>query len=95
MCGAKGCPLWVNSGHSRLSLDHLVGDLLEMRWHVEAQRLGGLEVDDKLILRWRLHRHIGWLLALEDAIDVAGRATELIEEVASIADQAIGPKRRL
>ena len=26
--------------------DHLVGDLLEMHRHVEAQRLGGLEVDD-------------------------------------------------
>src|SRR4029077_3252790 len=39
------------------SFDQLVGDLLELHRYVEAQRLGGLEVDDKLILRRRLHRH--------------------------------------
>src|SRR5690242_10724189 len=30
--------------------DHLIGDLLEMHGHVEPQRFGSLEVDDKLIL---------------------------------------------
>ena len=40
---------------------------------VEAQRLGGLEVDDKLVLRRRLHRQVGGLFALKDAIDVTGR----------------------
>ena len=29
-----------------LLFNHLVGDLLEMQRHVEAHRLGGLEVDD-------------------------------------------------
>jgi hypothetical protein len=41
---------------------------------VEAERLGGLEVDHQLVLGRRLHRQVGRLLALEDAIDVAGRA---------------------
>jgi hypothetical protein len=41
----------------RPSLDHLIGDLLEMHRHVEAQRLSGFEVDNKLILRRRLYRH--------------------------------------
>ena len=41
---------------------------------VEAERLGSLEVDDQLVLGRRLHRQVGWLLALEDAVDVAGRA---------------------
>jgi hypothetical protein len=32
-----------------LSLDHLVGDLLEMHRHVETQCFGRLEVDDELM----------------------------------------------
>ena len=32
---------------------------------------GPLKVDPKLILGWRLHEQVGWLLALEDAVDIA------------------------
>jgi len=49
---------------------------------------GGFEVDDQLVLRWRLHRQIGWLLALQDAINVAGRAPILIDEIRPAGDQA-------
>ena len=49
------------------------------RRHVEAERLGGLEVDHQLVLGRRLHRQVGRLLALEDAIDVAGRVPVLVE----------------
>ena len=37
---------------------------------VEAEGLGGLEIDRQLVLGRRLHRQIGRLLALEDAVDV-------------------------
>ena len=47
---------------------------------VEAERLGGLEVDHQLVFGRRLHRQIGWLLALEDAVDVAGRVPILVDE---------------
>jgi hypothetical protein len=57
------------------SLDHLVGELLQMQRHIEAQRLGGLEVDHQLVLGWRLHRKVGRFLALENLIDVTGCAT--------------------
>ena len=36
------------------SLDHFVGELLELRWHFNAERPGGLEVDHQLELDWSL-----------------------------------------
>ena len=56
------------------SLDDLVGAGEERGWNVEAKSFGRFEVDDQLILGRRLHRQVGRLFALEDAIDVAGRA---------------------
>jgi hypothetical protein len=35
-------------------------------------------IDDQLILGRRLHRKIGWLLSLEDAINIAGGAAVLV-----------------
>jgi hypothetical protein len=54
--------------------------------HRAVKRLGGLEVDDKLVFGRRLHGQIGRLLALEDAIDVARSAAELIDNIVPIAD---------
>ncbi len=52
-------------------LDHVVGPGQQRHRHVEAERLCGLQIDDQLVFRWRLHRKVGGLLALEDAIDAA------------------------
>jgi len=70
------------------SFDQLVGDLLELHRYVEAQRLGGLEVDDKLILRRRLHRHVCGLFAFEDAVDVTNRLPPHVDPIRPIGDQA-------
>ena len=43
-----------------------------------------------LVLGRRLHRQVGRLLALEDAIDVAGRAAILINRMHPIGNQAAG-----
>ena len=56
--------------------------------HGEAERLRGLEVDHHFVLGRRLHRQISWLLALEDAVDIAGRAPVLVDEIGAVGDQA-------
>jgi hypothetical protein len=68
--------------------DDLVGELLELHWHIEAERLGRLEIDDKLELGWRLHWKLARLLALEDAIDIGRRAPKIIGPVNAVGQQA-------
>ena len=54
----------------------------------EAEGLRCFEVDHQLVLGRRLHRKVGWFLALEDAVDVAGRAAVLFVQIRAIGDQA-------
>ena len=48
---------------------------------VKADRLRGPEIDHQLVLGRRLHRQIGRFLALEDAVNVARRAAELVGQI--------------
>src|SRR5215468_11072256 len=68
--------------------NHVVG-ASEHQWrHVEAQRLGGFEIDDHLKLGWRLDRQSGRRRTFEDAVDVHCRLAELCGEITAIRDQA-------
>ena len=79
-------PLSANSGHWPSLFDHLVGTGEQLRWHCDAECLGGLKIDHQFVLGRRLHRKVSRLLALEDAIDVARRAAELVDDIRSIGD---------
>ena len=47
-------------------------------------------VDDQFVLGWGLHRQVGGLLALEDAIDVAGSTSILVNIIGTVGDQTTG-----
>src|SRR5438445_12309071 len=76
------------------SFDHLVGEREQLVGKLETKRPGGLEVDHKLVLSWCLHRKVGWLLTLEDTVDIAGRAPILVGVIRSVGDQAAGSDMR-
>ena len=54
----------------------------------QAERLRGLEIDDELEFGRRLHRHVGGLLALKDAIDIPRGPPDRIVGIGSVGDQA-------
>ena len=56
--------------------------------HREAECLRRFEIDDEFELRGLLHRKLGGLLTLEDAIDIEGRLAELVVQVSSIREEA-------
>src|SRR5262249_47482148 len=94
---SAGCPLVLQerrkSGHCSKShlcqyrtfslFDRLVDAGEQGARHRKAKRLGGLKIDHQFVLGRRLHRHVGGLLASEDAIDVTRRSPVVVQQVGS------------
>jgi hypothetical protein len=49
---------------------------LELRWHIHAECLGGLEVDHEIEFLRPLYRQVTWLGALQNLRDVAPASSE-------------------
>src|SRR6516164_9657148 len=70
------------------SFDHLVGAQQERFRDREAERFGGLQINDQFIIGGILHRQLGWLRTSEDAINVDGCLAVLLSGVVSIGCQS-------
>ena len=68
-----------NAAKTSLISPTVVGAGKQRLRHCKTECLRGFEIDYQLILCRRLYRQIGWLLTLEDAIDVTGCAAVLTE----------------
>src|SRR5215467_3101995 len=76
-------------GPSTPSFDHLVGEREQLGRNVEAERLGGNDTDDQLVLGWHLDGQVAWLRALEDARHVVRAGAAIGSAVArAVAHQA-------
>src|SRR3981189_1978375 len=63
------------------SLNHPVRAQHQRLRDRNAERLGGLQIDDQLELRRLLDGKVGWLRALEDLVHVCGGASDEIGPV--------------
>src|SRR5262245_55677656 len=68
--------------------DHLISTAEQRLRDGNAEPLGGLEVDDKLVFGRRLHRQVSRLLALEDAINVLSCSAVGVNRIRAIGHQA-------
>ena len=57
---------------------------------VEAERLRGLEVDDRFVLGRRLHRKVGGLGAAQDAVDIGRRLPKHVDAVGPVGHETAG-----
>ena len=62
-------------------LDHLVGARQQKRRNFDVLRLRGLQIDDELEFVRRLHRQVGGIGALEDAMHIGCGAPVLVVEI--------------
>src|SRR5215813_2278999 len=70
------------------SLDHLVGAREQPAGNLEAERLGGLEIDDQLEFRGLLHdRQVGGLFTFENAAGVKSDLSVFLYQARSVTDE--------
>src|SRR5262245_66344669 len=81
------CQKRTNASQQKASLENLVGTAGQRQRNGDAERTGGLQVDEHLDFGGLLHRQIGRLAAFKNSpgidSDEAGHATEQADELAS------------
>src|SRR5215475_4348699 len=70
------------------SLDELIGSYEQRLWDGQAERLGGLEVDDELESNWSLDGKVAHPGALQDAINVIRALRKERSELRAITHEA-------
>src|SRR5262249_57652178 len=84
------CPLWARSGHRGHLFDHLVSAEQDRLRHIEAERFGGLAIEDELEFRYPLNRKIGRFGAFENLVHKEGGATKDCNNICSVAQNSTG-----
>ncbi len=69
------------------SFDHLIGANEHCRWHNDAKRLCGLQIDHQLELGRLFDRQVGRLRTLENLVDENGGPTKYIWIIRSVGQK--------
>src|SRR5215204_4459189 len=69
------------------SFDHLVRGEQQLRWHLESERLGRLQIYAKLQLGRKLDRQIARPAAFQNSVDEVGGTPEVLRNVDAVAHQ--------
>src|SRR6266700_1961636 len=72
------------------SFDHLVGAGDERRRQLEAECIGGFQVDCEVELRWQFDGQVRRVRALQDSVHVAGGAPEQVRKIRPVGDESAG-----